>query len=145
MEFKKYDNTTQIVSLPGGVKRMEFEIKDDSMNPQIKNYHTYNKKLTQDYGSKITCIPNKQVVDDNDNRTKLSSRRYQTSDIFNQNQYQSQNQQQQQVYNSFKTCNKRIDNKRHIESQDEKKLIPNPKASRPNNIRNPFSSQITIG
>lgn len=70
----------------------------------------------------------------------MNSRRYQNNDIFNSNPIVANN------YNSFRGSNKKVENTNRIfgQSNDEKKLIANPKSKRPDQIRNVFSSQISI-
>jgi hypothetical protein len=65
-------------------------------------------------------------------------RKFQSSDIFNIKPAVN--------YNSFKTSNKKVENNNRIfgQSNEEKKLVPHPKAHRPNEIRNPFVSQFSI-
>lgn len=142
-EFKKYDNTTQIVALPGGVKRQEFEIRDDSKPITSKNYQSYSTKLNRDYNSNIACLPGSMVKRQVEERPNLKIRKFQNSDIFNTNT--NYNSNVNTSYNSFKVSNKRAENITRIfeQSNDEKRLIPNPKG-KPNQIRNPFISQITF-
>jgi hypothetical protein len=97
---------------------------------------SYSTKLNRDYNSNISCLPGKLVKNNSNDRPTPVMRRHQTSDIFNI----SSN------YNSFKTSNRKVETVQRIftQSNDEKKLIPHPKAQRPNVIRNVFESQITI-
>lgn len=70
----------------------------------------------------------------------MSSKRYQTSDIFNTRPSTANNNND---VNSFKNCN---NTNRSVfgESRNEKKLIDNGRVKRPDFIRNPFISQISI-
>ncbi len=70
----------------------------------------------------------------------ISSKRYETNDIFNRQQTNNN------TINSFKQSNIKNNSNRNIfeESRNEKRLIENSKSKRPDFIRNPFTSQITI-
>lgn len=71
------------------------------------------------------------------NNTRLmSGKRYEKSDIFNRQPVNND-------INSFKNC---YSNNRSIfnESRNEKKLIDDGRTKRPEFIRNPFISQISI-
>jgi hypothetical protein len=59
-EYSKYSNTTQIVGLPGGVKRDKLNIKDDHIIHNNKTQGHFIKQI-RDYNSNITCLANKQV------------------------------------------------------------------------------------
>ena len=154
--FKKYDNTTQIVSLPGGVKRHDVDIRDDtrSLHPPRVNTQSYSTKILRDYKSNISCLPGSQINVANSERTLVRQQKNQSSDIFNINSNNnnskynnhSNSNTNMQNYNSFKVSNKKIENTNRIfgQSHDEKRLVSNPKAHRPNQIRNVFESQISI-
>src|SRR5690606_38697217 len=99
-EYKKYDHTTQIVSLPGGVKRSGFEINDDN-KPIIRNVNQSNStKLHRDYNSNITCLPGSMINCFNDRPKTTTVRKFQSSDIFNVNQNANPNM------GSFRTSNR---------------------------------------
>lgn len=136
-EYKKYDNTTQIVALPGGIKRNEYEIRDDGKPITSKNYQSYSTKLNRDFNSNISCLPGSMVRQqvNVEERPRSSVRKFQNSDIFNLNT----------TYNSFKVSNKRVENISKIfgQSNDEKKLIPNPKGKQ-NLQKNTFRSQFSF-
>jgi hypothetical protein len=144
--FKKYDNTTQIVSLPGGVKRHDVDIRDDtrSLHPPRINTQSYSTKILRDYKSNISCLPGSQLNVANTERPLVRQQKNQSSDIFNINNNNSNTNIQN--YNSFKISNKKVENTNRIfgQSHNEKSLVSNPKAHRPNQIRNVFESQISI-
>lgn len=132
-----YDTTTQIVSLPGGVKRNKDDIRDDRINAPQKNISTYSVKLSRDYKSNISCLPGNLVNKENEKHT-IKERKFQSSDIFNQNPITN--------HNSFNVSNRKVQNTNRIfgQSNEEKKLIPHPLAHRPNQVRDVFRSQISI-
>jgi hypothetical protein len=140
VEYKKYDTTTQIVALPGGVKRSHCEINDDSKFASGKVNQSYSTKLHRDYKSNISCLPGSMINGYNERQKHVNIKKYQTNDIFNTNSNTYTN------YNTFKVSNRKPESSFRVfgQSQDEKKLIPNPKAHRPENIKNPFISQIQI-
>ncbi len=138
--YKKYDHTTQIVSLPGGVKRSNNDIRDDSQTVQARNTPSYCTKLTRDYNSNISCLPGSMMNSMGADRILVKQRKNQTSDIFNSNSGNANGN-----FNSFNTSNRRVESNRIFgQSNEEKRLIPNPRAQRPNLIRNVFESQISI-
>ena len=53
----QYDYKTQIVTLPGGIKREDSEIKDDIRPLSPKLGTAYSLKMNQLYKSKINCLP----------------------------------------------------------------------------------------
>lgn len=139
VEFKRYDHTTQIVSLPGGVKRTHTEINDNAKEAKIKVHHSYNTKVIRDYNSNISCLPGSRINNLPERPVTHNIRRYQSSDIFNIGTPSSTN------YNSFnKKANTYAKNNIFAQSNNEKKLVPHPKSHRPDNIRNVFVSQIQI-
>ena len=76
-------------------------------------------------------------------RILVKHRKNQTSDIFNSNSGSNSNINGN--FNSFNTSNRRVESNRIFgQSNEEKRLIPNPRAQRPNLIRNVFESQISI-
>jgi hypothetical protein len=113
------------------------EIKDDNKAVPLKNLNSYSVKLTRDYNSNISCLPGK-LLNTQDEKRILKERKFQTSDIFNQNP--------QNNFNCFNVSNRKVQNSNRIfgQSNDEKKLIPHPLAHRPNTIRDVFRSQISI-
>jgi len=150
-EFKKYDSTTQIILLPGGLKRNLKEINDDNKPFIAKTSQSFNSKITKDYNSNIACLPGSKINTEPIRKTRLISvKRYESNDIFKDkpvNVTQSYNNIHN--FNSFKVSNSKINNisvNRSIfeESKKEKKLIEYTKSKRPDYIRNPFTSQITI-
>ena len=60
--FTHYKTTTQIVNLPGGVKRNKNDINDDKSiidKPKIKlMYPSFALKVEGDFKSNISCLPN---------------------------------------------------------------------------------------
>ena len=61
--FNYYKTTTQIVNLPGGIKRNTHDIKDDifvnDIKPKSKLIHpSFSIKVEEDFKSKVTCLPN---------------------------------------------------------------------------------------
>ena len=90
-EFKENNVTTQIMNLPGGIKRKENEIKDDKKVPFQKLGNSQNLKLTKDFKSSISCLPGK-MNNENNNFEKsrvISVKRFETNDIFNKNNSKS--------------------------------------------------------
>lgn len=127
--------------MPGGIKRNDTEIRDNGVRPLTRNNTSYSTKLNRDYNSNITCLPGSMVRPIVEEKVNLKPRKNQSSDIFNLNP-----QNNKENYNSFKISNRKVENTNRVfgQSNDEKKLVPNPKASRPNQIRNVFASQITF-
>lgn len=87
--FDNYSTTTQIANLPGGVKRKNDEIKDDSSFSQkrIKLSESYKAKIVNDYNTNISCLPGcpynpKTVCTDDIRKRRVFNNRSQ-SDIFN--------------------------------------------------------------
>jgi hypothetical protein len=136
--YKLYDTTTQIVHLPGGVKRSNTMINDDNSNNPYKNNESYHTKVLRDYNSNISCLPGSKINEDKQ-RPLIKNRKFLMSDIFNTNPPNNN-------YNTFKVSNKKIENMNRFwgQSNEEKKLIENPKAHRPYHIKNAFVSQIQI-
>jgi hypothetical protein len=113
------------------------EIKDESVNVPLKNLNSYSVKLNRDYNSNISCLPGK-LVNIQDERRIIKERKFQTSDIFNQQPHNN--------FNCFNVSNRKVQTSNRIfgQSNNEKKLIPHPLAHRPNQIRDVFRSQISI-
>ena len=86
-KFEEYKTTTQIYSLPGGIKR---KIQEKKINPLYKE--SIDKKLENDYMSKIICLPNSETRNV-DNELKVESKRQfriqrnKNNDFYNQNQF----------------------------------------------------------
>jgi hypothetical protein len=59
-EFKKYDHTTQITTLPGGAKRDMHSIKDDKKFINKRNQGFF-MKMSRDYNSRMSDIIGSQV------------------------------------------------------------------------------------
>jgi hypothetical protein len=135
VEFKKYDKTTQIMTLPGGLKRDSDQIKDDN-KPLVRNNTAFTEKVARDYNSNISCLPcrleNVPV-----SRPYTATRNYQKSDIFN-------TQPNVPVVNSFNQCNRNKNIRDFKESGNEKRLIPDKLTPRPMQVRDVFRSQLTI-
>lgn len=129
----KYGATTQIMSLPGGIKRVEKEIKDDENNGFRKLNHANCSKLIKDFKSNIDCLPGKMINGAENQKLRCTSAlKYTTNDIFNK-----------------KTKNNLVEKKSSIRirsnlepSQKVKKFVENTKSKRPENIKNAFKSQI---
>ena len=86
-KYEEYKTTTQIYSLPGGVKR---KINEKSINPLYKE--SIDKKLENDYQSKIICLPNTETRDINNEKKfeckrKFRIQRNKNNDFYNQNQF----------------------------------------------------------
>ena len=138
MHFNKYDRTTQITSLPGGIKRQHHDIRDDSKPIIVKNHHAHKMKVNLDYNSNVSCLPGKNVNRTQEDKTyNQESRKHLVSDIFNTN-HQTTN------YNSFNISNKTKDNRNYQQSFNEKKVVHDGRSKRPEQIRNAFRSQLTI-
>ena len=61
--FNHYKTTTQIINLPGGIKRNQKEINDDKSTMDIKpktklNYPSFSLKIKEDFKSNVSCLPN---------------------------------------------------------------------------------------
>ncbi len=61
------------MNLPGGVKRMESEIKDDEKRGFKKLNHSNCSKLIKDFKSSIDCLPGKMISDVDKPKTRLCS------------------------------------------------------------------------
>ena len=125
--------------MPGGVKRNITDINDDGRPKIQRNNISFSSKMNKDFNSKISCLPGNMVNSEVANKTRvMSSKRYQTSDIFNRQPVNVNND-----VNSFKNCH---NTNRSIfdESRNEKKFIDSGRTKRPEFIRNPFISQISI-
>jgi hypothetical protein len=132
VEFKMYDKTTQIVSLPGGLKRDSDQIKDDT-KPVVRSNVAFGVKMTKDYNSNIACLPcrlENQPMD-----RPVSTRNYQKSDIFHTGPVEP--------VNTFNKSYRRKDIRHCKESEIEKKLIPYG-LPKPNQYKDPFKSQISL-
>ena len=130
-----------MVNLPGGVKRNIKDINDDGRPKIAKNNFSFSSKINKDFNSKIACLPGNMVNTEPVNKTRnMSSKRNQTSDIFNR---QGNNNNNNSDFNSFKT-NNNVNRSIFHESKNEKKLIDHGRTLRPDFIRNPFISQISI-
>lgn len=89
--FSRYNKTTQIINLPGGVKRNLNDINDDKQRidnrPCIRwdKPTSYTTKIFNDYKSSVVCLPGSGTVSVPEKQpTKpISTRRFQTNDIFN--------------------------------------------------------------
>jgi len=167
-EFKKYDSTTQIVNLPGGFKRCQNDINDDKKPVIVKSNQSFSSKVVRDFNSNISCLPGNMInTEPSQKQRPVSSRRYENNDIFNRqpvntsytnnnygisynsNNNNNYNYNSNNNYNSFKVSNAKNGNNninRSVfeESKNEKKLIEYTKTKRPDYIKNPFVSQITI-
>jgi hypothetical protein len=134
VEFKQYDKTTQIMNLPGGLKRDSEQIKDDT-KPIIRSNVAFNAKVSRDYNSNISCLPCK-LENIPASRPHTATRNYQKSDIFNT--------QREVPVNSFNQCNRNKNIRDFKESGNEKRLIPDKLTPRPMQVKDVFRSQLTI-
>ena len=93
-EYSSYGKTTQIVNLPGGVKRNASDINDDGDVSKIKAINkwdkpSYNTKVCKDYKSNVECLPGTGTImvgidrDNNTKRRTISNKKYDCNDIFN--------------------------------------------------------------
>lgn len=105
--YGNYSTTTQIVNLPGGVKRNDNEIKDDRKTSrpvsrgEEKQRESYKAKIVNDYYTNISCLPgcpyNQKTVYKEDIPLRKQFNNRSQSDIFNlrkgdTNQYNNQEQ-----------------------------------------------------
>ena len=131
----KYGATTQIMNLPGGVKRKENEIKDDE-NLGFKKFNYANcSKLIKDFKSSIHCLPGKMMNDAEKQKTRVCSAvKYETNDIFNN-----------KLQNNLVEKKNSVRIRSNLESsKNVKKFVENTKSKRPENIKNMFKSQIDL-
>ena len=97
--YSRYNKTTQIINLPGGVKRNLNEINDDKRHyekrPLIRwdKPTSYSTKIFKDYKSNVACLPGSGTINvpDKEQRRPISTRRFQTNDIFNTEVSERQN------------------------------------------------------
>ncbi len=86
-KYEEYKTTTQIYSLPGGVKR---KIQEKTINPLYKE--SIDKKLEDDYMSKIICLPNTETRDIDNEPKYENKRQFRIQRNNNNNDFYSQNQ-----------------------------------------------------
>ena len=86
-KYEEYKTTTQIYSLPGGVKR---KIQEKIINPLYKE--SIDKKLENDYMSKIICLPNTETRDIDNEPKYENKRQFRIQRNNNNNDFYSQNQ-----------------------------------------------------
>jgi hypothetical protein len=146
------------VFLPGGVKRSQNDINDDKKPIIPRTNQSFSSKVIRDFNSNISCLPGKMINTEPSQKQRLiSSRRYECNDIFNRQPVAQGNNNNsgcsyyvnQNNFNSFKVSNSKnmsnAGNKSVFEeSKNEKKLIEYTKSKRPEYIKNPFASQISI-
>jgi len=63
-EYSKYNKSSQITNLPGGIKRGMNEIRDDETYIRKTTHNTgksVQRKIESDYKSNITCLPSSTV------------------------------------------------------------------------------------
>ena len=83
--YTNYSTTTQIVNLPGGVKRKD--INDDRNHRAMNTSNSYKVKIKNDYHTNISCLPGcpynkkKYYKEDIPQKRKFNNRSQ--SDIFN--------------------------------------------------------------
>ena len=89
-EYTKYDVTTQIHSLPGGVKRGVLEKKRSNNKLFIGST---SMKVNSDYKSKIECLPTTMTIhnEDNKNRKEKNTFRKEKKTVGNINIYTESN------------------------------------------------------
>jgi len=162
-QFKIYDTTTQIVALPGGVKRAP---SMDEGRKKMNN--SYTMKIMNDYKSKISCLPGtikkQEIVETLHKKFMVKGRNERAETMYNSyanpktnvtvpdnyTQYSTLARKEDVVHRTsltlFNVCNRRKDNDKKVfgESIDEKRFVTQIKSKRPIYIRNPFESQITI-
>ncbi len=98
--------------------------------------------MNRDYNSNVTCLPGTMVSKARPETTSNRySRKHMSSDIFNCGSNSNSNNG---YGNSFKMSNKKVVNSVFNQSMQEKNLIPHPRAHRPNQIRDVFTSQIAL-
>lgn len=85
--LEKYTKTTQIYSLPGGVKRNENEINDNSIQCRSfcgnKSKESYRHKLLNDYNSNVACLPGCEINPIIIRMRKFNGKKNQENNIFN--------------------------------------------------------------
>lgn len=105
--YGSYSTTTQIVNLPGGIKRNDNEIKDDRRRSlpanrgEEKQRESYKAKIVNDYYTNISCLPgcpyNQRTFYKEDVPLRKQFNNRSQSDIFNLKKEQSiQNSNQEQ-------------------------------------------------
>lgn len=145
--------------MPGGVKRSQTDINDDKKPVIPKTNQSFSSKMVRDFNSNISCLPGNMInLEPAQKQRLVSARKYETNDIFNRQPIApgngagsgSSNYVNQNNFNSFKVSNAKNNSSNAVnrtvfeESKNEKKLIEYTKTKRPEYIRNPFASQITI-
>jgi hypothetical protein len=96
----------------------------------------------------VSCLPGTYVNTTQDERRyNYNPKKYQTNDIFNTKTNINTNNYNntKENYNSFNVSNKRPLSRVFEQSNQEKRLIEHPKARRPDQVRNPYTSQFTLG
>ena len=90
--FTYYKTTTQIINLPGGIKRNLKEINDDKsmmeIQPKNKLIHpSFNLKVQEDFKSNVSCLPNSMTKYYEPPKKVIPSnpRRFINNDIFLRN------------------------------------------------------------
>lgn len=140
------------------MKRSQSDINDDKKQIVPKTNQSFSSKLVRDFNSNISCLPGNMINTEPSQKQRLiSARRYENNDIFNRqptarvndvsagsSSYLNQNN-----FNSFKVSHAKnnsnaVNRSVFQESKNEKKLIEYTRSKRPEYIRNPFASQITI-
>lgn len=85
--FNHYTSTSQIIQLPGGIKRDINAMKQLNENPKCPRNSAFCSKVNNEYCSKVFCLPgrftkaNQQCV----LKTGRQIRKHNQSDIFNVN------------------------------------------------------------
>lgn len=85
--LEKYTKTTQIYSLPGGVKRNENEINDNGVQCKSfcgnKSKESYQHKLLNDYNSNVACLPGCEINPIILRMRKFNGKKNEGNNIFN--------------------------------------------------------------
>lgn len=111
-KYEEYKTTTQIYSLPGGVKR---KIQEKTINPLYKE--SIDKKLEDDYMSKIICLPNTETRDiDNEQKYEMKKQfRIQRNNNINNDFYlQNQFKNPENIFRKGKRSFRNIQNNDRI-------------------------------
>ena len=111
-KYEEYKTTTQIYSLPGGVKR---KIQEKTINPLYKE--SIDKKLEDDYMSKIICLPNTETRDiDNEQKYEMKRQfRIQRNNNINNDFYlQNQFKNPENIFRKGKRSFRNIQNNDRI-------------------------------
>ena len=120
--FTHYKTTTQIVNLPGGVKRNQSDINDDKTMMEIKPkgkliHPSFSLKVEGDFKSNISCLPNsmtknykdKNKINNyyyNDNWNKRNKNYFNTSNLRKKIETINDNKSESQIDDYSQNLNK---------------------------------------